>query len=70
MNLVTTFKDERTLYLLMEAVLGGEFFTYLQQRNSPLREDAARFYAGCVVLGLEYMHDKGIIWRWGVSCFM
>lgn len=39
----------------------------LQTRNEPLSEDAARFYAGCVILGLEYMHDRNIAWRW-VPC--
>ena len=34
-----------------------------QAREAPLSEDEARFYAGCVVLGLEYMHDRGVAWR-------
>ncbi|KAI7838861.1 hypothetical protein COHA_007362 [Chlorella ohadii] len=55
--------DSHSLYMVMELVQGGEFFTYLQMRESPLSEDEARFYAGCVVLGLEYMHDRGIAWR-------
>lgn len=35
----------------------------LQGREAPLAEDEARFYAGCVVLGLEYLHDRGVAWR-------
>ena len=31
-NLVTSFKDETHLYLLLECVMGGELFTYLQVR--------------------------------------
>lgn len=29
-NLVTSFQDDSCLYLLLESVMGGEFFTYLQ----------------------------------------
>ena len=53
----------RSLYMLMELVQGGEFFTYLQAREAPLSEGEARFYAGCVILALEYMHDRGVAWR-------
>lgn len=49
--------------MVMELVQGGEFFTYLQAREAPLSEEEARFYAACVVLGLEYMHDRGVAWR-------
>jgi serine/threonine protein kinase len=49
--------------MVMELVQGGEFFTYLQAREAPLAEEEARFYAACVVLGLEYMHDRGVAWR-------
>ena len=29
-NLVASFKDAERVYLLLECVMGGEFFTYLQ----------------------------------------
>jgi serine/threonine protein kinase len=32
-NLVTSFKDAQHLYLLLESVMGGELFTYLQVRT-------------------------------------
>ena len=57
-NLVTSFKDAAHLYMLMECVMGGELFTYLQSRPGPLKEDHARFYAASVVLGLEYMQER------------
>ena len=62
-TLVAHFKDERCLYMVLELVQGGEFFAHLQARESALSEDEARFYAACVVLGLEYMHDRGVAWR-------
>ncbi|KAL4451289.1 hypothetical protein ABPG77_009361 [Micractinium sp. CCAP 211/92] len=62
-DLAAAFQDSHSLYMVMEVVQGGEFFTYLQAREAPLSEEEARFYAGCVVLGLEYMHDRGIAWR-------
>lgn len=62
-SLAASFKDETKLYMLMELVQGGEFFAHLQSKEGPLSEAEARFYAGCVILGLEYMHDRGIAWR-------
>ena len=32
-NLIGTNQDDQTLYMLMEAVMGGELFTYLQVSN-------------------------------------
>ena len=62
-NLVTSFKDTGHLYMLMECVMGGELFTYLQSRPGPLKEDHARFYTASVVLGLEYMQERNLLWR-------
>lgn len=63
-SLVAAFKDVAHLYMVMEVVQGGEFFTYLQSKEGALSEAEAKFYAACVVLGLEYMHDQGIAWRY------
>ena len=62
-NLVTSFKDDSHLYMLMECVMGGELFTYLQSRPGHLKEDHARFYTASVVLGLEYMQERNLLWR-------
>lgn len=31
-NLVSTARDEKNIYMLLEAVMGGELFAYLQVR--------------------------------------
>jgi cGMP-dependent protein kinase len=62
-NLRRTYVSERSIYMLMDKVLGGELFTYLQTRNSPLPEAHAKFYAACVVLAFEYLHDRQITYR-------
>ena len=66
--LVAAFQDEFHLYLLQEAVMGGEFFTYMQSRAEPLPEDHVRFYAAAVVLGLEYMQNHDLVWRCAMRC--
>lgn len=35
-NLVASFKDSAYLYMLMECIMGGELFTYLQVITCPL----------------------------------
>jgi len=63
-SLAASFKDASTLYMILELVQGGEFFAHLQSKEAGiLNETEARFYTGCVVLGLEYMHDRGVAWR-------
>ena len=32
-NLAATMRDERNVYMLLEAVMGGELFAYLQARG-------------------------------------
>lgn len=61
-NLFGAAQDEEHLYLYMEYVVGGEFFTYLRDAGR-LSENVARFYAAEVLLALEYLHDMNVIYR-------
>ncbi|KUF97244.1 hypothetical protein AM588_10011330 [Phytophthora nicotianae] len=66
LKLYTTYKDAARLYLLIEFVQGGELFTYLHSTpSSPGRipNDHARFYASHVLMALEYLHERCIVYR-------
>ena len=63
-SLAASFQDRRHLYMLMRLAEGGELFDYLSTRVNPLSENEAKFYAGCVVMGLEYLHERGVSWRY------
>jgi protein kinase A len=48
--------------MVFEFVSGGELFTHLRKRNR-FSETKAKFYAGQVLLALEFLHNKQIIHR-------
>ena len=48
--------------MLMEICLGGELWTLVREHNY-LPDLTARFYIGCVVEALDYLHSLGIIYR-------
>lgn len=62
-SLAASFQDTSHLYMMMQLVEGGELFNYLAERDSPLTEAEARFYGGCVILGLQELQNAGIAWR-------
>ena len=41
----------------------GEMF-YLLQRDKTFNEERACFYAAEILLGLEYLHQEGVIYRY------
>lgn len=59
---VGSFKDDRYLYIILEFVPGGEFFTHLRKTRR-FENEVARFYAGQVACIFEYLHSKNIIYR-------
>lgn len=61
-NLLTTFQDDKRLFMLMEYVNGGELFSYLRKEGR-LPNDSARFYAGEVILAFEYLHSLSVVYR-------
>lgn len=66
-SLSASFQDRRKLYILTRFIEGGEFFEYMTRQSEPFSETDARFYGACVILGLEYLHERGIAWRY--VCF-
>ncbi|KAF9993362.1 hypothetical protein BGZ65_011122 [Modicella reniformis] len=61
-NLFTTFQDDRNLYMLLEYVIGGELFSHLRKAGR-FTNDMTRFYAAEIVLAIEYLHSRDIIYR-------
>ena len=61
-KLFFAFQTEKKLYLVTEFVQGGELFMQIQ-RKIKLSENTAKFYLCEIILALEYIHKKGIIYR-------
>ena len=61
-RLAGTFQDAKYLYMALEYIVGGEFFTHLR-RAGRFDNSAARFYASQVILAFEYMHESDFIYR-------
>jgi len=61
-NLYYSFQTEDKLFLVMDFVNGGELFFHLQQEDR-FSEERACFYAAEILLGLEHLHEHGIVYR-------
>ena len=61
-KLVKTFKDELRVYYLLEYVQGIDLFDALRLMNL-LNNESAKFYTACLVLILEHLHEREIIYR-------
>ena len=61
-NLNYSFQTEDKLYFILDFVNGGELFYHLQKEKR-FSFERARFYAAEILLGLEALHNAGIIYR-------
>lgn len=61
-NLKYALQDEDNLYLVMDLMLGGDLKFHLINCGK-FSERRARFYAAQVLLGLEHVHSKSVIYR-------
>ncbi|XP_015229077.1 PREDICTED: cGMP-dependent protein kinase 2 isoform X1 [Cyprinodon variegatus] len=61
-KLYRTFRDNKYVYMLLEACLGGEIWSLLRDRGS-FDEPTAKFCVGCVTEAFEYLHRKGVLYR-------
>ncbi|CAK4126203.1 unnamed protein product [Aphanomyces euteiches] len=61
-NLAGTFQDSRCLYMVLEYVIGGEFFTHLRKAGR-FDFNTTKFYSAQVVSIFEYLHSQDFIYR-------
>jgi len=61
-NLVGAFQDPKNLYLMMEYIIGGEFFSHLRKAGR-FPNETSKFYAAQIVLVFEHLHSMSILYR-------
>lgn len=62
-TLYASFQDEENLYLVMEYVSGASFRALLNNRETVMIEEEARFYVAEMVLALTEIHNHSYIHR-------
>nr|AML79540.1 putative LOV domain-containing protein [Hedwigia ciliata] len=63
-TLYASFQTVTHVCLITDFCAGGELFLLLEQQpRKHFWEDSARFYAAEVLLALEYLHCKGVVYR-------
>ena len=61
-NLIYSFQDTENLYLVMDFLKGGDL-RYHICKNRNITEEQAKFFLGCLTLGLEYIHSFDLMHR-------
>ena len=56
------FQNRQKLYLLTDFCPGGELFFHIQKIKR-FNEEATKFYAAQIIMALECLHSKDIIYR-------
>lgn len=62
LNLEYSFQTPSNLYMVVEYCPNGDLAQILDQ-DTILDEEMAKFLIAEIILGMKYMHDKGIIFR-------
>lgn len=64
LKLFQTFRDIKSLYMLLEFVQGGELFSVIHKPDKDgIPDSHAKFYAAGVLLALAHLHRKDIAYR-------
>ncbi|KAG1464331.1 hypothetical protein G6F46_006591 [Rhizopus delemar] len=61
-KLYWTFKDNRSLYFVLDLAKNGELYSFIR-RLAPFDLKTAQFYAAEILLAIEHVHKQGVIHR-------
>jgi serine/threonine protein kinase len=61
-NMWGSFHDQRYIYMLLEYIVGGEFFTHLRKAGR-FDNELSCFYGAQIAAIFEYCHSKNIVYR-------
>jgi serine/threonine protein kinase len=61
-NMWGSFHDQRYIYMVLEYIVGGEFFTHLRKAGR-FENEASMFFGACIAAIFEYCHSKNIVYR-------
>jgi protein kinase A len=63
-SLVSTYQDDKHLYMLLELVQGGELFSVIHtESRDGIANANSRFYAACILESLAHLHHRHISYR-------
>lgn len=63
-KLVSSFHDEKFVYMAMNLLQGGELFSLMHRSaGNTMPESEAMFYIACIAQGIGYMHRLGFVYR-------
>ncbi|CAD8132442.1 unnamed protein product [Paramecium pentaurelia] len=61
-NMQSAFQDKEYLYLVMDLLTGGDLRFHIG-RLRRFNEEQTKFFAACIIIALEYLHQNGILHR-------
>jgi serine/threonine protein kinase len=61
-GLAYAFQTQQKLYMVMDFVQGGDFFTYLR-REGRLPEERVQLYVAEIALALHHLHSLNVVYR-------
>jgi len=62
-DLYMAFQSESNMFLLMEYLPGGHLLSYVHDIGKPWEEPMCQFYGAEILLALEFMHKRNVIYR-------
>ena len=61
-KLHATFKTQKFIFMVMDANMGGELLTMINNERQ-LSQKKVKFYTACIVLAIQHLHHNKIMYR-------